>query len=247
MLLGADAPVFDTWRLGLLAGYSRTSADITDRSSSGNSDNYHLGAYAGTRWNLPKGSLGLRTGLSHTWHQIETSRSVEFPGFSDKLKDDYRAGTLQAFGDLGYRIDTPAVSLEPFVNLAHTRQRSKGFSERGGAAALHGKAQSTDTTFTTLGLRASTKLAIGGVETTARGSLGWRHALGDTTPLSTHAFSAGNAFTVAGAPLAKNAALVEVGADMAITPSTSLGLSYDGQFTGSTRQHGLKASLNIRF
>jgi outer membrane autotransporter protein len=247
MLLGADAPVFDTWRLGLLAGYSRTSADITDRSSSGNSDNYHLGAYAGTRWNLPKGSLGLRTGLSHTWHQIETSRSVEFPGFSDKLKDDYRAGTLQAFGDLGYRIDTPSVSLEPFVNLAHTRQRSKGFSERGGAAALHGKAQSTDTTFTTLGLRASTKLDIAGVETTARGSLGWRHALGDTTPLSTHAFSAGNAFTVAGAPLAKNAALVEVGADMAITPSTSLGLSYDGQFTGSTRQHGLKASLNIRF
>ncbi|WP_185057445.1 autotransporter domain-containing protein [Pseudomonas chlororaphis] len=247
MLVGADAPVFDTWRLGVLAGYSRTSADVTQRSSSGNSDNYHLGAYAGTRWNLPQGTLGLRTGLSHTWHQIETSRSVAFPGFSDKLKDDYRAGTLQAFGDLGYRIDMPSVSLEPFVNLAHTRQRSKGFSERGGAAALHGKAQSTDTTFTTLGLRASTKLDVAGIETTARGSLGWRHALGDTTPLSTHAFSAGNAFTVAGAPLAKNAALVEVGADVAITPSTSLGLSYDGQFTGSTRQHGLKASLSIRF
>lgn len=247
MLVGADAPVFDTWRLGVLAGYSRTSADVTQRSSSGNSDNYHLGAYAGTRWNLPQGTLGLRTGLSHTWHQIETSRSVAFPGFSDKLKDDYRAGTLQAFGDLGYRIDMSSVSLEPFVNLAHTRQRSKGFSERGGAAALHGKAQSTDTTFTTLGLRASTKLDVAGIETTARGSLGWRHALGDTTPLSTHAFSAGNAFTVAGAPLAKNAALVEVGADVAITPSTSLGLSYDGQFTGSTRQHGLKASLSIRF
>ncbi|WP_218244947.1 autotransporter domain-containing protein [Pseudomonas sp. 09C 129] len=247
MLVGADAPVFDTWRLGVLAGYSRTSADVAQRSSSGNSDNYHLGAYAGTRWNLPQGTLGLRTGLSHTWHQIETSRSVAFPGFSDKLKDDYRAGTLQAFGDLGYRIDMPSVSLEPFVNLAHTRQRSKGFSERGGAAALHGKAQSTDTTFTTLGLRASTKLDVAGIETTARGSLGWRHALGDTTPLSTHAFSAGNAFTVAGAPLAKNAALVEVGADVAITPSTSLGLSYDGQFTGSTRQHGLKASLSIRF
>ncbi|WDH90646.1 autotransporter domain-containing protein [Pseudomonas chlororaphis] len=247
MLVGADAPVFDTWRLGVLAGYSRTSANVAQRSSSGNSDNYHLGAYAGTRWNLPQGTLGLRTGLSHTWHQIETSRSVAFPGFSDKLKDDYRAGTLQAFGDLGYRIDMPSVSLEPFVNLAHTRQRSKGFSERGGAAALHGKAQSTDTTFTTLGLRASTKLDVAGIETTARGSLGWRHALGDTTPLSTHAFSAGNAFTVAGAPLAKNAALVEVGADVAITPSTSLGLSYDGQFTGSTRQHGLKASLSIRF
>jgi outer membrane autotransporter protein len=247
LLLGADAPFFDTWRLGLLAGYSHTSADIAGRSSSGNSDNYHLGAYAGTRWNLPQGTLGLRTGLSHTWHQIETSRSVAFPGFSDNLKDDYRAGTLQVFGDLGYRIDTPSVSLEPFINLAHTRQRNKGFSERGGAAALRGKAQSTDTTFTTLGLRASTKLDIAGVETTARGSLGWRHALGDTTPLSTHSFSAGNAFTVAGAPLAKNAALVEVGADMAITPSTSLGLSYDEQFTGSTRQHGLKASLNIRF
>lgn len=247
LLLGADAPVFGTWRLGVLAGYSHTSADVNDRSSSGKSDNYHLGAYAGNQWELAQGTLGLRTGLTHTWHHIETSRSVDFPGLSNKLKDHYRAGTLQTFADLGYRIDTPSASVEPFVNLAHSQLRSKGFSERGGEAALHGRAQDTDTTFTTLGLRASAKLAVAGIESTARGSLGWRHALGDTTPLSTHAFSAGNTFTVAGAPLAKNAALVEAGVDMALSPSTNLGLSYDGQFAGSTRQHGVKANISIRF
>lgn len=247
LLLGADAPVFDTWRLGVLAGYSRTRVEVNDRHSSGNSDNYHLGAYAGTRWKLAQGSLGLRTGLAHTWHQIETSRSIEFPGISEKLKDDYGAGTLQAFGDLGYRVDLPSVSVEPFINLAHTRFRTKGISERGGAAALQGKAQNTETTFTTLGLRALTKLDIAGIETTARGSVGWRHALGDTTPLSTHKFSAGSAFTVAGTPLAKNAALVEMGVDMAITPAARFSLSYGGQFGGSTRQQGVKAVLSISF
>ncbi|OED08846.1 autotransporter outer membrane beta-barrel domain-containing protein [Burkholderia sp. A2] len=247
LLLGADAQVFDTWRLGLLAGYSRTSTHVADRASSGNSDNYHLGAYAGTRWNLPEGALSLRTGLTHTWHRIGTSRSVEFPGFSDKLNGHYGAGTFQAFADLGYRIDLPSASVEPFVNLAYSRLHSNGFSEQGGEAALHGKAQSTNTMFTVLGLRASTKLDIGGIGITARGSLGWRHALGDTTPLSTHAFSTGNAFTVAGVPLAKNAALVEAGFDMAVTPSARLGLSYDGQITGSTRQHGVKATVNVSF
>ncbi len=246
LLLGADAPVGD-WRIGTLAGYSRSSADVNDRSSSGNSDNYHLGAYAGTRWALPQGSLSLRTGLAHTWHQIGTRRSVDMPGLNETLKDHYRAGTLQAYADLGYRIDLQSAAVEPFVNVAHTRLRSQGFSESGGAAVLHGDAQNTNTNFATLGLRASTTLDIGGVAATGRGSLGWRRAFGDTTPLSTHGFSAGNAFTVAGAPLAKNAALVDVGLDVAFSPATSLSLSYDGQLAGSARQHGVQANLNIRF
>src|SRR5262249_38932940 len=42
---GADGLVGDTWRLGLLAGYSRTTFNVRDRSSSGSSDNYHVGLY----------------------------------------------------------------------------------------------------------------------------------------------------------------------------------------------------------
>ena len=242
-LVGADAPVFDTWRLGALAGYSHSSFNVRDRHSSGSSDNYHLGLYGGTRW----ADLGFRTGLAYTWHDIDTARSVAFPGFADSLRSSYRAGTFQAFGDLGYRIDTSVASFEPFANLAYVSLHTNGFNEQGGAAALRTRGQTTDITFSTLGLRASASFDLAGIDSTVHGSLGWRHAYGDTTPLSTHAFSAGNAFTVAGVPIAEDAGVIKAGLDMALTSNAALGLSYDGQIGSSDQQHGFKANFNVRF
>src|SRR5690606_2084662 len=97
-LTGIDAPLTPNWRLGLVAGYSHSSFEVDERASSGNSDNYHLGLYAGGKWN----ALRLTGGLAYTWHDIVTSRSVVFPGFSDSLSADYNAGTFQAFGEAGY-------------------------------------------------------------------------------------------------------------------------------------------------
>ena len=99
-LLGTDARLSQHWRAGALAGYSRTRFDVGN--ASGSSDNFHLGLYGGAQW----GRLGLRLGAAHTWHALRVSRPVAFAGYADALKADYRAGTTQVFGDLGYRIDT---------------------------------------------------------------------------------------------------------------------------------------------
>lgn len=79
------------------------------------------------------------------------------------------------------------------------------------------------------------------------GSLLGGNQHGDTTPLSTHAFSAGNAFTVAGVPIAEDAGVIKAGLDMALTSNAALGLSYDGQIGSSDQQHGFKANFNVRF
>ncbi|HEV2506028.1 MAG TPA: autotransporter domain-containing protein, partial [Mesorhizobium sp.] len=177
---GIDTELAEAWRVGVLAGYSRTSFDAKDRSSSGDSDNYHLGLYGGTRW----GALALRTGLSYTWSNIETGRTVSFRGFNDGLSADYDAGAFQAFGELGYRLDAAGAAFEPFVNLAHVSLHTDGFTEKGGAAALSAEAQTTNTTFSTLGLRASTDFMLGSVAASANGTVGWKHAFGDTTPFT---------------------------------------------------------------
>ncbi|MGH6862520.1 MAG: autotransporter outer membrane beta-barrel domain-containing protein, partial [Phyllobacterium sp.] len=95
-ITGFDGLVNDTIRLGIMAGYSHSSFHAEGRSSSGSSDNYHLGLYGGTQW----GALSLRSGLAYSWHDIEISRSVVMPGFADSLSGDYDAGTFQAFGEL---------------------------------------------------------------------------------------------------------------------------------------------------
>lgn len=243
LLVGGDVLVADSWRLGLLAGYSRTSFDVKNRVSSGDSDNYHVGLYGGTQW----GALAFRTGLAHSWHDLDTRRDVAFPGFSDQLKGDYRAGTTQLFGELGYGMEAGAFSFEPFANLAYVSLRSGGFAEQGAAAALSSASQTTDVIFTTLGLRAASAFTLGTVELSAKGMLGWRHAFGDVTPLSTAAFAGSDAFTVAGTPIARNAALVEAGLDLKLSDNATLGASYTGQYGSGAQEHGFKARLGVAF
>lgn len=246
LLVGADAMLGD-WRLGLLAGYSRSFFDVDGQASSANSDNYHLGAYAGTQWAMPEGTLSLRGGAAYTWHDISTNRAVGFTGFTDSLSGVSGAGTFQVFGELGYGIDTEIARFEPFINLAHVGLRTDGFAESGGAAALTSSGQSSDITFTTLGVRAEISLVIGNTQATARGMVGWQHAFGDRTPLSTHAFDGSGAFTIAGSPIASDVALVEAGLDLNLTPDATLGLSYRGQFGANAQDHGFNVKLGVKF
>lgn len=243
-LTGLDGEIAENIRLGLLAGYSRTSFHVDDRVSSGKSDNWHLGLYGGGKWN----ALRLSGGLAYSWHNIATGHTAAIPGFTDSLDSDYYAGTFQAFGEAGYRIDTArGFSFEPFVNLAYVNLHTNGFSEEGGAAALHVSSCNTNTTFTTLGLYLASAFELGGMEVNANGTLGWRHAIGDTTPLSVQRFSGTNAYTVAGVPIAQNTALIEAGLDINLTKVATLGVAYQGQFGSGAKQNGFKTDLSVKF
>jgi outer membrane autotransporter protein len=243
VFFGADAPIAGNARLGAVAGYSRASFDVDDRHSSGSRDDYHLGVYGGAAW----GDLAVRSGAAYTRHEISTSRSVAFPGFSDSLHADYSAATTQAFGELGYGIQAGGVNLEPFANLAYVNLRTNGFTERGGAAALASGAASANTTFATLGLHASTNLQLGGADARFKATLGWRHAFGGVTPSSTLAFAGGAPFSIAGVPIARNAAVIDAGLDFALSKNTTFGVSYNGQFGSGVRDQSIRANLGLRF
>lgn len=240
---GFDAALAESWRLGVMAGYSRSSFDMDGRGSSGDSDNYHVGIYGGGHW----GAMSLRSGLGYSWHSIETSRTAAFSGFEEHLSADYDAATFQAFGELGYRIDTKSVAFEPFANLAHVRVKTDGFSETGGIAGLRAQGETTDTTFTTLGLRASAPFSLGATDVEVRGTLGWQHAFGDITPSSTLAFATGNAFSTAGVPIAEDTALVEAGIDFKLSHRATLGVNYTGQFGSGLTQNAVDAKLGVKF
>lgn len=246
---GIDGTVLDTWRLGLLAGYSQSSFELNERASSGNSDNYTLGAYTGTEWTFDNGqALAFRSGLAYTWHNIDLNRSVAFPGFADRLTAGYDAGSFQVFGELGYKLAYDRALFEPYANLAYVRLKTDGFDEKGQtAAALSVNSNTTSTSFSTLGLRASTELTLGAVAATARANLGWRHAYGDITPVSTASFIGSDAFTVSGLPIGEDAALIETGLDFQLTEDATLGISYNGQFTSDARQNGFNARLSVSF
>jgi outer membrane autotransporter protein len=242
LLAGADT-LAGGWRVGLLGGYSHSSFDTHARHSSGDADSYHVGLYGGTNW----GAIAFRTGAAYSWNSISTKRAVAFNGFADQLSADYDAGTAQVFGELAYKADAGRFKFEPFANLAYVSVHTDGFTEKGGAAALTSAGSTASATFITLGLRASTDVALGGISATARGTFGWRHAFGDVTPSSTFAFAGGDAFTIAGVPVARDSAVIEAGFDLPMSANATLGLSYAGQFGSHGVDNGAKANLNVRF
>ncbi|WP_252349178.1 autotransporter domain-containing protein [Ochrobactrum sp. BTU1] len=247
---GIDAAVYDNWRLGAMAGYSRSTFKTASRNSSGSSDNYTLGAYGGTEWAAAAGSVGLRAGLAYSWHNLEMGRSVAFNGFSDSLSADYNAGTFQIFGELGYKLNvTSRATIEPYANLAYVHLKTDGFTEKGSnGAALSVQSDGMDTTLSTLGFRAATSFELGNIVTTARSDLGWRHGFGDVIPSSPASFAVGSdMFTAVGNSIGKDTALLEAGLDFAVSQNATLGVAYHGQFGSRLTQNGVNANFSVKF
>ena len=243
LLVGADTMVGDAWRVGLIGGYSRSSFNTDGDTSTGSSDNYHVGVHAGTR----AGAFGLTMGAGYTWHRFDTNRSVAFAGFSDALSASYDGGTAQVFGEASYKADIGRLRVEGFSNLTYLNLRTDAFTETGGAAALSSEATSNDVTFTTLGVRGATDIALGSANATIHGTLGWRHAFGDVAPISSFAFDGSDGFDITGAPIARDAAILGAGIDFDVAPKAKLGISYTGQLASGASDHGIDAKLAVSF
>ena len=240
---GLDAEVADNVRLGVLTGYGRSTFDVDDRASSGSADSIHLAVYGGGQL----GGFALRGGAAYAWQTIETDRSVAFPGFSDRLSAKYDGHTGQVFGEAGYAFHAAGATIEPTAALAYVATGSDAFSEDGGAAALTSGGLDNTVTFSTLGVRGSAAFDLGGMSATARGFLGWRHAFGDAAPRIGVAFAGQDPFTIAGTPIARDAALVDLGLDIQTSAASRLGIGYSGQFGGGTTSQAFKAGLHIAF
>jgi len=243
-LIGADAGLAGAWRAGLAGGYSRTSFDLPGVLSSGAVESVHVAAYGA-------GSLGavqLRAGAAYTHSDIDVSRSVAFRGFADALSASFDSNAAQVFGEVGYRFGFGGVSLEPFAGLSHLHVSSDAYAEEGGLAALTGQGRDLAVTASTLGLRAAVALPVGSGAVSATGMLGWRHGFGDLVPVTVHRFVAGDTpFAVSGAPLDRDALVVEAGLDWAVTPLLTVGVKYDGQIGQRDQEHALRGQASLRF
>lgn len=238
-LSGVDAALDDNWRAGFAVGYSRSDMRVGARLSSAEIDGYHLALYAGGS----VGALALRGGGTWTWNDIDTQRSVLFPGFFQQVDASYNGDVGQVFGEMALPLSAGRIAYEPFANIAYVRVSADRFAEQGGDAALIGLGNSQNTGFTTLGLR----LAADGGTVIPRASFAWQHAFGDVNPLTGLALGSGAAFGISGVPLARNAALIDAGLDFVIAQEATLGISYNGEIAGDIDDHGIAGRLNWRF
>lgn len=242
-LLGVDWALDETWRVGVLGGYSKTSLD--SGADDGTLDSWHAGLYALRQ----SGPLALRLGAAYSRHDGESKRRIEFERFSERPKGDYDADSQQAFVELGYNLGSGRLNVEPFANLGYQRYHRDGYREKGGIAALVVDGQTQDNFSSTFGMRlAHLSQLDNGISLTPRASVGWRHVYGNVDSEVRQSFvSGGNAFSVEGTALDRDSLMLEAGLGIGFSARHSLNLGYGGELGRDSRNQSLSAQWQMMF
>ncbi|WP_454688529.1 autotransporter domain-containing protein [Achromobacter aloeverae] len=248
LFLGGDHGVGNGWRVGGALGYTDSHATVRDLSSTTDADSYSATIYGGKGFEAGPGKINVTVGAAYTWHDVKTRRSVDAAGANESLKSNYHASTGQFFTELGYALPlNDRVSVEPFVGADYSDLRTRGFAESGGDAALAGKPGRSQLATTTLGLHAQTTFESAGAQGRLHATVGWRHAYGDVDPKATLAFDGSQPFTVYGAPVAHDSAVLALGVDMEVSRHTTVGVSYNGQFGAGSQLNAGMLDVKYRF
>jgi outer membrane autotransporter protein len=244
LIVGTDALIDNRYRIGLAVGYSQSTLNVEQRKSLADSADYHIAVYGGTRL----GAIGLRFGTAYSWHDIETRRTIVFPGFSDVEKAHYNANLVQIFGEGGYSAVFGQLEIEPFARMEAVNLNTDEYSESAGPAALHALNDDSKAAFLTLGAHAARPILFSNdwlIITHA--TLGWHHTFGDALPVSIFSAGGSSEFSIAGVPIAKDALIVETGLEFAVADDVNLNILYSGQFASRSTNNAIRGQMALQF
>jgi len=242
MLGGLDLLMGD-FVVGAALGYTDGEMNVARRMSNASIEGVHAGVYAATTL----GPVSLSVGGQYADYDIDTERDLALPGMGQSLSAEYDAETFGAFARAGVRIPLGNGAIEPFAGVNWTRFERGDFAESGGALALTAADETQDWTFSSVGFRTFVP-----VDRATRFSVSvsgeWQHALGDRETHADLAFAQGDpVFTVAGAPLAEDAALADVALNYRVSDAMSVGVGYSGTIADYGMTNAAKANLSINF
>ncbi|ARU16209.1 hypothetical protein A9D14_08360 [Croceicoccus marinus] len=228
---------------GAAVGYTDGEMDIAQRFSNASIEGLHAGVYAGTTL----GPVRLSAGGQYARYDVETERDLVLPTIDQSVSAKYDAETFGAFARAGVRIPLGNGALEPFMGVNWTRFDRGQFAENGGTLGLNAENEKADWTFGSIGFKSTIPL-----DSAARFSASmsgeWQHALGDHETGATLAFAPGDpAFIIAGAPLAKDAALVDLALSYRVSDRVTTGLGYSGTIADYGMTNAARANLSISF
>lgn len=245
LLVGFDHQMEQGTRLGVVAGSGSSDVKAGPRGKA-RVDTYQLGLHAGHNW----GAFGLYGGIAYAQHEIETRRRVSFPGVENRLSAKYASRTVQTFAEANYTFSHDFWEWQPYLQLANVQQRSEGFNERGGMAALRGKRSKESVNLTTGGVRVNLDLGkaqIGPAWLSVRGGLAYTHAGGDLQPTTQVAWDGGRVMSVGGSPLDRLSTRLELGATARLTRDSTLDLGLNRQQGERSRDQSITAQYSLQF
>jgi subtilase-type serine protease len=167
-------------------------------------------------------------------------------------KGQVDSSSTQLFADLSRPITLSQqqehhTTLSPFGQISQIWLQTSSFGESGATARLTGLATNANTGFGTLGARLSHQWKTSENDWQAGISAGWQRAWGTLSPTTTLAFATGPGFTVSAAPMARDAAVIEVGIGASLGASSRFNLAYSATVARQSSSQMLQAQLQWSF
>jgi outer membrane autotransporter protein len=252
--LGIDYKVTPNFAVGLAAGYTGSSADLTDRGRV-YVNGGKLGLYAtffqneqvspapttskdakevqAPSYNIAKGFYA-DVAVFGGYNSYDTRRSA----LQGEARGDTEGGELNVLFGTGYDFKKGNLTFGPTASFNYTYLGTDAFTEHGSLAPLNihgGKGESLRTAF---GIKASYDWKVGSVLIKPEIRAAWQHEFGDAAYAldSSFANGAGNTFRVNGPDIGRDSALLGAGFAVQFNERFSTYFYYDGELGAKNYQ-----------
>lgn len=243
-MIGGDVEATPDWRIGGVASYAHTNVDNdgNNNGSSASVNGYGLTAYAGYGNDTKPWYLNLTAGAAR--QHYDTSRNINFTGFSGVAKGSFNGDLYSMTAQAGYPLKVNAATFTPLAGVSYSRLNQDSYTETGGnGAALRVKDSAVNSLMSDVGMRVEQSFDNTYGTLTPWAQLSWRHEFHDNG-LNTSASlavdpSGSTAFSTKGATLVPDTARLVLGVTLVKSDHLSLLARYnlDGA-SGYTAQTG---------
>lgn len=247
--VGSDVEVAEGLRLGLAFSYARgTVKESGHRSDDRQTVNSYIGSLYGS---YNHEMFYVDAVVSGGRHNYEQTRVVSIDTFTGTASADYGADQYGGKIEAGMPIAVAErVFVTPLANIAHNRLSIDGYTETGAAGAnLAVSGRTVSSTRVGVGASVAAELGgTGGVGFTPTARVLYTRELGDRDYNTTVRFAEGTqTFTVAGAPLERNALQLGIGMDFKAASGVTLTAAYDAELRKGYTGHSGLLRLRLDF
>jgi outer membrane autotransporter protein len=241
--VGADYKVNPALRVGLAVGYGSAAYSLDNGGGSGDVNYTQAGVYSG----YTKGPVYLDGMVGVAVGDGSSTRDASLPGSPAQAHADVSSTEVLGGIEAGYRLPlTQALTLTPFAGLSFGTVWQNSFTESGaGARDLATQNQSQSSVKSTLGARLAADVPVSRWLVASSIQVGWSHEFASPDRSTTASFVGlpSTEFTVAGARVPGNSAMVAVGLSTRVSAGGSFNLHYDGYFSGSGSSNAVTGSF----
>jgi outer membrane autotransporter protein len=237
---GMDYHVSPQTVYGFALAGGGTGWSLAQALGSGRSDSFEIGGYGATHW----GPAYLSGALAFANHWFTTNRAA----LGDALQANFDGQSYGARLEGGYRFGVlPTLGVAPYAAVQAQDFHTPGYSESdltgGGMGLSYASMNATDVR-TELGSRFDAPTVVAGMPLIPQGRIAWAHDFVSDPSLSAAFETLPRAiFTVFGAPIPNDSALVSAGAELFIGARWSLLVQFDGEFANGSQTYAGTGTL----